>query len=527
MLGIMRKYKQSFIIKGVFIIIVLSFVGTIFLIWGKGDEGMQGSRYAIKVNGEKIPYEEYARVYEQFKNSLQQMYGQPLTPEMEKQIGLRKRVIDTLVGAAMVQREAKRMGIKVSNAEVIADISSMPYFQKNGSFDKQQYEQVLKMNRISPSDFEESKRKEIMMRKARKAVIDEVKVSDTEAIEAYRKKRDKINLQFVSFAPAETRTEIKLTDKDLNEFLQKHEKEFRTQEEISLSYVILTPDKVASKVSVTSEEIKTFYEKNRDRYQGKEGILPFDEVKDRVKTDALKSKSAKHAYEMAADALNKNLKTADLTAAAQMLGSTVNDTSLFSMKAPPASLAGEAALLQKAFLLKQGELGGPLETAKGVYLFKIKTRNPSIVPPLAKVRSEVEKRVIAEKSADLARKKAADALLRLAKGGDNGTFQETGSFQYSEKGDIPKIGVAPELMEAVFLLTTTAPAPKSPFLVNGRWYAVRLKSRIETDLTDFKKEKRQIIQQILPRKQQEAVEKWLKDLKDKAKVVVNPALTAE
>ena len=42
MLGIMRKYKQSMIIKFVFSIIVLSFVGTIFLIWGKGEEGLTG-----------------------------------------------------------------------------------------------------------------------------------------------------------------------------------------------------------------------------------------------------------------------------------------------------------------------------------------------------------------------------------------------------------------------------------------------------------------------------------------------------
>jgi len=527
MLGIMRKYKQSFIIKGVFIIIVLSFVGTIFLIWGTGDEGLKGSSYAIKVNGEKIPYEDYARGYEQVKDSFQQMYGQPITPEMEKQLGVRKMVIDTLVGATLVQKEAKRMGIKVSNEEVIADIAKMPYFKKNGSFDKQQYEQVLKMNRISPSAFEEAKRKEILMRKARKSVMDKVKVSDMEAIQAYRKKRDKINLQFVSFAPAEMQTQIKVTDQDLNGFLQKHEKEFRTQEEISLSYVLLTPDKVASKVTVTPEEIQNFYDKNRDRYQGKEGILPFEEVKERVKGDTLKFKSAKQAYEMAAAALNKNLKTADLKASALMLGTTVTDTSLFTMKTPPASLAGETAILQKAFLLKQGELGGPIETAKGVYLFKVKSRNPSIVPPLAKVRGQVEKLVIAEKSTDLARKKAADAQSQLAKGPENGTMQETGNFQYSGKGEIPKIGVSPELMEAAFLMTTTVPVPKTPFLVNGRWYAVRLKNRVETDLTEFKKEKKQITEEILPRKRQEAVETWLKGLKDKAKIVINPALAAE
>ena len=36
MLDIMRKQKESIIIKIVFIVIVLSFIGTIFLVWGKG-----------------------------------------------------------------------------------------------------------------------------------------------------------------------------------------------------------------------------------------------------------------------------------------------------------------------------------------------------------------------------------------------------------------------------------------------------------------------------------------------------------
>ena len=40
MLGILRKYKQSVVIKFVFVVIVLSFVGTIFLVWGRGDEGL-------------------------------------------------------------------------------------------------------------------------------------------------------------------------------------------------------------------------------------------------------------------------------------------------------------------------------------------------------------------------------------------------------------------------------------------------------------------------------------------------------
>lgn len=527
MLGVMRKYKRSFLIKGVFSVIVLSFVGTIFLIWGKGGEGLRGSKYAAKVNGATISFQEYSRGYDQMRESFQRMYGQPITPEIEKQLGLRKMAIENLISATLVRQEAKRMGIKVSDKEVIDEISKIPYFSTNGAFDKQKYEQVLKMNRITPSEYEEAIRKEILMRKARTSIQEGAKVTDAEAIEAFRKKRDTINLQFTSFSPEDVKKDINVTDKELNAYVERHKKEFMTDEEISISFLLLSPAAAASRVTVSEDELSTYYQKNIDRYQDKGGILPFDAVKERVKADCTRFKAAKKAYEMAADAYNKTHATGDLKAAAGMLGVTASETPLFSMKKPPASIAGEAVLIQKAFSLKQGELGGPVETAKGVYLFKVLKRNPATVPPLDTIRGEVRKRVLAEMSLDLARKKASDVQARMSKGPLTESLQETGNFMYSEKGSIPKIGESRELMEAAFLLKTNDPAPKSPFQVNGRWYAVRLKSRTETSLDDFKKEREKIVAELRPRKQREAVEKWLKELRDKAKVDINPALTGE
>ena len=154
MLGIMRKYKQSIIIKIVFSVIVLSFVGTIFLIWGKGEDGLKGSSYAVKVNGESISYDEYLKNYERAKDSLQQIYGQPVTPEIEKLLNLRKSTIDNLINSALIRQEAKNMGIKVSDDELVDAIAKIPYFQKDGVFDKKLYDQVLRMNHITTTNFE-------------------------------------------------------------------------------------------------------------------------------------------------------------------------------------------------------------------------------------------------------------------------------------------------------------------------------------------------------------------------------------
>ncbi len=524
MLGIMRKYKQSIIIKGVFIVIVLSFVGTIFLIWGEGGEGLKSSGYAIKVNGEKIPHDQYLRAHDRMVESLRQIYGQTLTPEMEKQMGIRRMVIDSLVNTTLVRQAAKKMGIKVTDADVIAAISHMPFFQRDGAFDRRLYEQILRENRITPAAFESAKREELLMEKAHKAVLDKVTLSDQDLLQYYHKTRDRIELQFVSFSPAELRSSVRVTDQDLNAYLQQYGREFMTDEEIRLSYALVPPDKYGAGAAVNDDEIQSFYRRNIDRYQEKGDILPLEEVKERVRADARKEKAARQSFEKAADALNKNLGNADLDAAARMLGVPVVETPVFSAKAPPATIAGEAELVRKAFLQKEGILSGPLETAKGIYLFKVTKRNPAAVPPLSAVRAKVEKQVIDGRAAELARARAEEALAKMAQGTYGGTLQDTGSFTYSEKGEIPKIGVSMGLMEAAIALTAAAPAAKEPFQVNGRWYAVRLKQRTEADAAAFQKEKEQLRQALLPRKQNEAIESWMKGLRDKAKIVIDPAL---
>jgi peptidyl-prolyl cis-trans isomerase D len=278
---------------------------------------------------------------------------------------------------------------------------------------------------------------------------------------------------------------------------------------------------------VTDEEVQTYYQKYIDRFQGKDGFLPFAEVKEQAKTGALQAKAAKEAYGIAADALNKNLKSGDINAAAAALGTKVNETPLFTLTAPAAQLAGETDVIKRAFALKTGELGGPVETAKGIYIIKIKERQPAAVPPLARIKARVEPLAAEEKARQLAQKKAMDALAFLTGGKSALKLQETGKFGYSPKGDIPKIGTTSEILETAFNLTVAAPVAKTTFKVGDRWYVIKLKERIETNKEEFPKQKEQIKQSLLPQKQQDALTLWMKDLKSKTKIEINPSVQAE
>ncbi len=525
MLGIMRKYKQSILIKIVFGIIVLSFIGTIFLVWGRGDKTSGPSGFAAMVDGTKISLDDYQKSYYRTRSVYEQIYGRSLSPELEKAMGIKKLTIDGLIDNLLIRKEAKRQGIKVTKDEVAAEIAKVPAFQKDGTFDFNQYQQTLKMNRMTPADFEQAQEEDLLVQKARNKVKDEAKVSDQEVLQAFKKQNDKVNLEFVSFSAAEVRGSIKLTDQDLTSYLQDHQAEFKTPEQISIEYALVSPAQFASKLSVTPEEAQTYYQKNIDRYQGKGGILPFAEVKEKATADALKQKAAKEAYEQAADAVNKFRAQGDLNAAAAAIGGKVQKSPLFTEQSPAADLAGEKELLTRAFTLKQGELGGPVETAKGIYLLKVAERKPAVVPPLAQIRGAVEQKVLTVKAAELAKKKAEEALPQLAKG--TAALKETGSFGYSATGAVPVIGASAELMDLAFTLTPADPVAKKAVKVGERWYAVKLKSRSEAPTTALATEKEKIRQSLLPKKQQEAQDAWLKELKAKAKIEINPAILSE
>ena len=526
MLDLMRKKKESIIIKVVFVIIVLSFVGTMFLVWGKGGDGAGRSLgYAAKVDGSKISLEEYQNSYQRIRNIYQQIYGQSLSTEMEKVLGLKRIALDSLINNRLVLKEARSMGIKVSDDEVAKSIEAIPSFQKDGRFDFNLYQQLLKSNRITPKSFEEGQKEDLMLQKARQSVKDKVTVSDDEALAQYRKENDKIDLEYVAYAPSDVIGEVRLTEAELNDYLQKNQEAFRTPEKLALSYIVLDPSTLAGQLPLSEDEIQTFYQKNIDRWQGKDGILPFKEVRDKVRVEALKQKAAKQAFELAADTLYKNIKSGDLNLIAGQLKFKVQETPLFSANTPPAALAGEAGVIKKAFELKQGELGGPVETAKGIYILKVKERKAAAVPPLAEIKAAVEQKAKEAKAIELARKKAEDAAKQLA-GKATLKTRTTGSFGFSTKGEIPTVGIAPDLLEAVFKLTA-GQAPATPFKVGNRWYSVRLKSRTEAPRVEFDKTKEQIKQKLLPRKQEEAIEAWIKGLRAKAKIEINQALVAE
>jgi len=164
----------------------------------------------------------------------------------------------------------------------------------------------------------------------------------------------------------------------------------------------------------------------------------------------------------------------------------VKETDYFARTGTITGLGEEESFRQAAFSLEPGQISEVTKGKKGYYILQVLDRKAPEVPPLEEVRDRVEKQIRREESRDLAREKA-EQILDLARSGksfDELAKQEgikpleTGFF--SRLGmHVPRIGPSEELLESAFMLTDREPWPKQVFEVNGKFYVIRLKERME------------------------------------------------
>ena len=131
MLKILRKHSQHWLIAAIIGAIVV-----VFIFWGMGSMDPRQSQEIARVNGEPIP----VTTYYQYVNLLEKKsrFRRNLTEEDVK--ALRENAPDNLIRLVLLTKAGERLGLKVSDAEVVAAIQGDPDFQQQGKFFPQLYE---------------------------------------------------------------------------------------------------------------------------------------------------------------------------------------------------------------------------------------------------------------------------------------------------------------------------------------------------------------------------------------------------
>ncbi|MDI6784367.1 MAG: SurA N-terminal domain-containing protein, partial [bacterium] len=187
MLKTMRKKENvKRIMWATVILIIPAFV--VFYGWssltGTGDSVLP---YAAKVDRYEISLEAFQQQYTDTIVELRNNYKQDITEDMVKRMQLPEKVLDQMIGQYLVLREAKKLGIRVDDSEIMMFIATNQAFAPGGRFDPRLYQEWVYARGKTPAQFESELRLDIIQRKLQFLLQDFVKVSDAEVKEAFRK----------------------------------------------------------------------------------------------------------------------------------------------------------------------------------------------------------------------------------------------------------------------------------------------------------------------------------------------------
>ena len=163
---------SPWVIKGVILVIAVTFV--IGMGW-YGYEASQPNAVA-SVGPYTIDKQEYLRA----KQRVYRFYRDQLKQEDVKDETLQQLALDGLVTNKSWRLLADEFGLAVSPQELHDAIVNQKDFQKDGVFDPEYYQRLLAANRTKPHEYEEKRREELLIEKARLLVSEATTLTPAE-----------------------------------------------------------------------------------------------------------------------------------------------------------------------------------------------------------------------------------------------------------------------------------------------------------------------------------------------------------
>jgi len=196
MLKIFRqKNVTKMVLWGLLILILPAFV-----LWGTGSLGgprNKGPKFVGEIRGKKVSFDEFAQRITDMRCQLFLNYYD--RPQILKKVFDDRAFMGRLAWDRIIMlREADGKKIRVSDKEVVDSITSLPIFLKDGRFDERFYQYILRNNlALAPRGFEEMMRENIRLKKSNDIITKDVKITDEEVAEYYRRDYEKFKISYI------------------------------------------------------------------------------------------------------------------------------------------------------------------------------------------------------------------------------------------------------------------------------------------------------------------------------------------
>ena len=320
------------------------------------------------------------------------------------------QIVQQMISDRTLEYEAKRLGMKVSDAETDNAIMDTlpPDLIKNGKVDANTFNAVLAQQGVTMQQLRDDTARQLLVTRLRQMVTEGVVVTQAEVEKEFHKRNDKIKLQYVIVPPDKFRSDAEPSEAEIKAYYDAHKANFTTPEKRSLGIVIIDPAKVPH-APITDADLQKQYNVSQDQFRTPERVQVRHIL---IKSDASNDAAMKAKAEGILKQLQGGADFATLAKAdSQDPGSAAQGGELgFIVKGQTVPEFEKAA-----FSLPVGQLSGLVKTSYGYHILQVEKHEPAHLETFDEAKPQLFSTVYQREVNDAMQKAADKAVAELRK----------------------------------------------------------------------------------------------------------------
>jgi peptidyl-prolyl cis-trans isomerase D len=268
MLQNLRNASQSWLIRGLFAVLIVCFV----VLWGVGDmlrPGGGSNQIVATIGGNKISELDLEKAFRRDLINLQLRSGKQIDADQARKLGLINSTLQRIVTETLLDLEADHMGLTITDAQVKQAIQSDPTFlEKDGSFDKERFVRMLEIMHMNEKDYVNILRGELRRNQLIQALVAGVQAPMTMIKALYEWQYQKRLVDIALIKPAHMSEILKPSDQDLKAYYEAHTSNFEAPEHRNLTALVVSHQDIQEKLVLSDEEIAAEFDIRRDEIKG-------------------------------------------------------------------------------------------------------------------------------------------------------------------------------------------------------------------------------------------------------------------
>jgi len=244
--------------QGIIATFILAMVTVPFALWGINHYFDQGSTLVVaKVNGNAISQQTYHAALDQLRSA---------DVRQADVRALREAVLEGLIGQMLLTEDAQAHGYRVSDARLARIIREAPYFQRDGRFDGELYEALLRREGTTPQDFEARLRRENLTGQVQRGLSESAFVTSADVDAVVRLLQQERRVVYAIIAPDGFRAKAVVTPEAIAQYYGAHTEAYQTPEEARVEYLRLSLADAITQYQPRDDELREAYDADSARY---------------------------------------------------------------------------------------------------------------------------------------------------------------------------------------------------------------------------------------------------------------------